>query len=115
MLDPLGKEQVFEILESLKSQEALTLIVVEHNVEQVAPMSDKVALIVGGKLVRFLPPDDAFGDLELLDRYGIAPPQITAFACQLRDEGLYRSRLPLTVGQALVPLRELLTREREHD
>ncbi len=111
MLDPLGKDFIFEILETLKRQEALTLIVVEHNIEQIAPLSDMMALIVDGELLMVAPPEEFFSDLELLERHDVYAPQVTAFACWLQEQRLYSGPLPLEVDQAAVLCKEVLERE----
>ena len=49
MLDPLGKDSIFDILADIKRETDLTVIVVEHNIEQVAPLSDLMVLVYEGK------------------------------------------------------------------
>jgi energy-coupling factor transporter ATP-binding protein EcfA2 len=39
MLDPLGKDAIFDILADVKREAEVTVVVVEHNVEQMAPPS----------------------------------------------------------------------------
>jgi energy-coupling factor transport system ATP-binding protein len=112
MLDPLGKDFIFEILETLKRQEALTLIVVEHNIEQIAPLSDMMALIVDGELLKVAPPEEFFSDLEFLERYDVYAPQVTAFASWLQEQRLYSGPLPLEVDQAAALCKEVLERGR---
>lgn len=42
MLDPLAREQIFSLLEELKEEEDFTLIVVEHNLENLFKLVDRV-------------------------------------------------------------------------
>jgi len=108
MLDPLGKDQIINILTTLKEQEAMTLIVVEHNIEQIAPLSDQIVLMADGKVLKSDSPQDFFCDIEPLERLGIAVPHITSFASNLLDLGLYEPPLPLTIEQAIGPCRLIL-------
>lgn len=51
MLDPKSKDEVFDILRSIKEDLQMTIIVVEHNIEKIAELADEVILIGGGKIL----------------------------------------------------------------
>jgi energy-coupling factor transporter ATP-binding protein EcfA2 len=101
MLDPLGKDFIFEIMTNLKKETNLTLIVVEHNIEEVAPLSDKIVLMYNGKVARDAPPAEFFEDSELLLELGIEPPQGTAFIDRLKRNGYYSGLLPVAFEDTL--------------
>ena len=84
MLDPLGKDFIFDILTNLKQEQDLTLIVIEHNIEQVAPLSDQMILMYDGNIAKLAPPDEFFENSEYLYQHGINPPQATAFLDELK-------------------------------
>jgi energy-coupling factor transporter ATP-binding protein EcfA2 len=95
MLDPLGKDFIFQILTNLKQEQDLTLIVVEHNIEQVAPLSDLMVLVVNRGIAKAAAPAEFFEDIEFLEAHGIQTPQATAFADLLKQQGLLEGSLPI--------------------
>ncbi len=95
MLDPLGKDLIFETLDNLKQQLDITIIVVEHNVEQLAPLADQIALVYGGQVLRVARPTEFFADVEYLLQHGVSTPEVTAFGQRLREKGLYQGALPI--------------------
>jgi len=87
MIDPLGKNFIFQILRTLKEEGNHTLIVVEHNIEQLAPLADQMILMYDGNVDKTTPPHEFFNDSDYLIERGIRPPESTAFVKWLRDEG----------------------------
>jgi energy-coupling factor transporter ATP-binding protein EcfA2 len=110
MLDPLGKDAIFSILADVKREADLTVIVVEHNVEQVAPLSDLMVLVHGGRVARVGPPDEFFQDCDFLVEHGIHPPQATAFLDRLRREGRFQGPLSPRLEDDVAALDDLLSR-----
>lgn len=109
MLDPLGKDFIFDILTNLKREQDLTLIVVEHNIEQVAPLSDLMVLMYDGNIAKATPPAEFFENSEFLIEHGINPPQATAFIDQLKHRDSYRGPLPVSLDDAIHLAQELIT------
>lgn len=95
MIDPLGKQFIFEILRKLKQAGDRTIIVVEHNIEQLAPLADQLALMEAGKIIRLAPPKEFFADPEFLLMHGVAPPEVTLFGAWLQKRGRYPANAPL--------------------
>lgn len=108
MLDPLGKDFIFDILTNLKKEHSLTLIVVEHNIEQVAPLSDNVVLMYDGNIAKAGPPAEFFEDSDFLYEHGINAPQATAFLDQLKKQRLYAGALPVDLEDAVQATTALL-------
>ncbi len=112
MLDPLGKDAIFSILADVKRETSMTIIVVEHNVEQVAPLSDLMVLMQGGRAVRVAPPEEFFQDCALLVEQGIQPPQATMFLDRLKQEGRYQGRLSARLEENVAAVRGVLEKAR---
>jgi energy-coupling factor transporter ATP-binding protein EcfA2 len=108
MLDPLGKDFIFDILTNLKKEHSLTLIVVEHNIEQVAPLSDKIVLMYEGNIAKEGPPAQFFENSDFLYDHGINAPQATAFLDQLKNQNLYTGILPVDLDSAVQQAAHLL-------
>lgn len=109
MLDPLGKDFIFDILTNLKKEQDLTLIVVEHNIEQVAPLSDLLVLMYDGNIAKAAPPAEFFENSEFLIEHGINPPQATAFMDQLKHRDSYNGPLPVNLDDVVNLTQELIT------
>lgn len=108
MLDPLGKDFIFDILTNLKKENSLTLIVVEHNIEQVAPLSDQVILMYEGNIAKAGPPAQFFENSDFLYEHGINAPQATAFLDQLKNQGIYMGALPVDLESSVQAATSLL-------
>jgi energy-coupling factor transport system ATP-binding protein len=101
MLDPLGKDFIFDILTNLKKEQDLTIIVIEHNVEQVAPLSDQIILMYKGNIAKMAPPAAFFENSAFLYEHGISPPMATAFLDELKRNQLYEGALPVGLDDAV--------------
>ena len=98
MIDPLGKQFIFDILRNLKEAGEHTLIVVEHNIEQLAPLSDQLLLMHEGQIARMAPPDEFFDNPNFLLERGLYVPEVTVFAHWLREEGQISDDRPSAPG-----------------
>ena len=87
MIDPLGKQFIFQILRTLKDAGEHTLLVVEHNIEQLAPLSDQLLLMHEGQVAKMAPPAEFFDEPAFLKERGISVPSVTSFTHWLRDAG----------------------------
>lgn len=79
MLDPVSKDYVFSLLQKMKEEMKLTIIVVEHNIEKLIELSDKLLLMKDGEVKRFEPVDTFFNDTAYLSDAGIKIPGIIEF------------------------------------
>ena len=75
MLDPKSKDEIFGILESIKRDLNMTIIVVEHNIEKIAELSDEVILMHDGKIVRHAPTAEFFQAVDLLEENSLKVPE----------------------------------------
>ena len=51
MLDPISRKRVFEVLEKLKKEQRNTIIVIEHSLENLIPLADRMVLLTNGELI----------------------------------------------------------------
>jgi energy-coupling factor transporter ATP-binding protein EcfA2 len=100
MIDPLGKNLIFEILRRLKEASEHTLIVVEHNVEQLAPLADKMLLMYEGLVDRYLPTKEFFADPSYLQARGVLAPESTEFVQWLIAEKALPASIDLPLDLA---------------
>ncbi len=95
-LDPRGKTEVLEMILRIKASLCPTVIMISHNMDEVAKYCDRIVVLSGGELVCDATPAQLFSNRELLLEHGIEMPQVTALACALADAGLDIDRGILT-------------------
>ena len=69
-LDPIGKAEVFETIHRLKEEKNVTVIVVEHEIEELAELADRILLFDKGHLIDQGKPIDLFRKVKLFEEYG---------------------------------------------
>jgi energy-coupling factor transport system ATP-binding protein len=88
-LDPIGKDEVFDVLERLRRERAITVVMVEHAAEQLADMADRIIVLQDGLLVDQGPPDQLYRNPVLFHRPDAErAPQISEVLFQLVQAGL---------------------------
>jgi energy-coupling factor transporter ATP-binding protein EcfA2 len=115
MLDPLGKDFIFDVLTKLREEVTMTLIVVEHNIAKIAPLVDRMALVYDGQVVKVGEPRDFFEDVDFLQEHHVDPPEVTALVHWLRKQGHYDGPLPLTLEQGESICRDVLSKGTTHE
>ena len=87
MLDPFGRRDCVEIMESLCRNEGITVINITHYMEEAA-RADRVIVINDGKVVLDGTPNEVFSNVDYLHSIGLEAPQGTELIYGLRDLGL---------------------------
>ena len=100
MLDPVSRERVFEVLARLRKERSITLILIEHALEHIIPLADRMVLLGDGKKLHEAPTREFFSDLSLLHQEGIHPPGAVEFSSYLRGKGELHAPPALTVAEA---------------
>lgn len=87
MLDPRGKKEVMDVIDRLRSQEGMTVIMITHFPEEAA-RADRVIALEKGAIVLDKPSDEALSDVETLRAYGLDAPLPARVAYELRRRGM---------------------------
>jgi len=99
MLDHKGTRLVLETVEQLKREHGLTIIAAEHRVEWAVEVADTVAVMSDGSIVMEGSPEEVFGQVEEVERYGVRPPGAAEVAYELRKWG-FEVRVPVRLKVA---------------
>ena len=94
-LDPQATHDILEIIGDLNRRFGITVIVAGHQVNEIAPLCNRVWLMNDGKLASDLPIDQAFTDLSRYSQLGVQVPELAQVA-----EQLGYSERPLTLDHA---------------
>ena len=98
-LDPIGKEEVFELARKLNREEGMTVIVAEHEAEVLAAYADRIVVLHQGEIVMVGTPSEVFSRGAELAKLGLRVPQATELAISLSAAGA--KDLPVTTDQAI--------------
>ncbi len=108
-LDPLGKRELMELLHRLHEQWCKTVVIVSHDMDEIAENCTRAAVFSEGEIKYVLPPRELFSHTEELRALGLDVP-LTAklclalkargvdVACDYTTEGFVRGVLALRKG-----------------
>jgi energy-coupling factor transport system ATP-binding protein len=109
-LDPVGKMEVFAVLEELRRSKSITIILVEHLTEEIVKHADRIMLLYNGKIERLEKTSKFFEDVDFVAEKGVPIPQVTELGHLLRSQGANLPTLPLTLDEAVGTYSHLLER-----
>jgi len=87
-LDPQGQAEIIRNIMSYKASNDATVILVTHNMEEIARSVDRIVLLGGGNLIMDDTPAVVFSEPERLSELGLAAPKAAMIAARLRTLGL---------------------------
>jgi len=109
MLDPVGTRQVFEVVDKLRKEAGITVLLAEQKVEKVAEFAERVFFIADGSIILEGDPSEVLSQVDELSIHGIEPPQVTMMEYEL--SGRRKTKLGTTIDDGERFLREYLSRE----
>jgi energy-coupling factor transporter ATP-binding protein EcfA2 len=115
MLDPLSRKRIFEVLAQLKREQHNTIIVIEHSLENLIPLADRMVFLSDGKLLLEEETHAFFQKIDILLEKGVYPPGAMHFFYELARAGYTSGFLPLTVEEAAEKLAGILAQPRLPD
>lgn len=98
-LDPRGRRDILDNIERLH-ESGITVILVSHNMEDVAYFCDRILVLNEGKLVGDGSPKEVFTQGAFLESIGLKPPEVTLLMQKLRQKGWGVREDVLTVEEA---------------
>ena len=87
-LDPAGCEQILENICDYREKTGATVLIVSHNMDDVARLSERIIVFDHGKIAMDGTPEEIFSQPERLISMGLTVPHSTAVAMGLRRLGL---------------------------
>ncbi len=107
MLDPVSRERVFAVLARLRKEREITMILIEHSLEHIIPLADRMVLLSNGRKLHEAPTRTFFSDLSLLRQEGIHLPGAVGFSGYLRESGATTDEPAISVEEAAQQARNL--------
>ena len=108
-LDPMGKAEVFEVVTRLRREAGTTIVMVEHELDRLAALADRLVVMSEGRIVAAGTPGELLADVELFLRTGgERPPAAAELQWRLRSAGWSFAGEPcLTVPSVVGRIRDL--------
>jgi len=87
-LDPGGQAEIIRNVMNYKNTHGATIILVTHNMEEIARSVDRIVLLDHGRVAMCGTPAQVFSESERLCELGLAAPKAAMIAARLRALGL---------------------------
>lgn len=101
-LDPFGREEIFEKIIKLHKEKGKTVVLVSHNMEDIARMANRLIVMDKGQVLLDGDPLDIFNNYhEQLTEAGVDVPPVSILVEHLRKKGLNASPNVLSVDDAV--------------
>lgn len=96
-LDPIAASDFIATLHKLHREFSLTVILIEHRLEEVMPLSDRLLILENGALLALEPPREAIKKLENREDLLLSMPCAVRLSHSLSGNG--KKEIPLTVRE----------------
>ena len=107
-LDPVGKDVLLSHIDAYHKESGNTVILVTHNMEDIARISDRVLVMNSSEAVMFDTPENVFSRVDELKAIGLRIPEITEITMKLKACGVSLPSGILTVEDAFKELIKLI-------
>jgi energy-coupling factor transporter ATP-binding protein EcfA2 len=108
-LDPRTAEEVMAAVDTLRRDNGITVIVVEHRLDLVGRYAERIVVMDHGRIVADGKVEDVLNsDFDRLTGLGIGLPKVSLLWSLLKRDGLVSERLPTHVESAVRMLSERL-------
>ncbi|MCM1305901.1 MAG: energy-coupling factor transporter ATPase [Bacteroides sp.] len=87
-LDPVGREEILALVKKLQREVSPTVIIVSHNMDDMAMLADRIIVLKDGEVVADSAPKKVFGNRRLIADAGLDLPTATRIADTLKERGI---------------------------
>jgi len=108
-LDPASALRLFKTLEKLNRDLDIAILLIEHRLDMVAEIADRVIIMHEGKILTDGSPEQAFAQKMVRD-IGIGIPKVMKLYMELKEAGLALGKPPITPDELKQQLEVLLKR-----
>lgn len=110
-LDPKGRESLMERFRQLHKERDITIVLISHNMDNIASYADNVIILNKGKVTMEAAPDEAFSQNELISKAGLELPEVKTIMNELARNGLEIPNNAYTMDKAVDEIIEALRRK----
>lgn len=87
-LDPSGRKEMYELIRRVKENCTPTIVIISHNMDEIADFADRIAVLDKGKLAYNLPPKELFTHKEELYKMGLELPLVVRLENYLKEKNI---------------------------
>ena len=87
-LDALGRQEILSYLKYLHQKMGLTIVLVSHNMDEVASLATRIVILNEGETISSGEPKEVFFEAEKLRQVGLDIPQSAALLLALKEKGI---------------------------
>lgn len=106
-LDPAGRAELLSLIKKLQKDVSPTVILVSHNMDDVAELADRVVVLKDGKIVADGTPKQIFSNRALISDIGLDVPTAARIVDRLQERGITLDKDIITMSQLKSALLEL--------
>jgi len=106
-LDPKGREDIIKIINDYRNISGATVIIISHNMEDMALIADKLLVMNKGNLAIFDTVENVFAKQDELLAMGLSVPMVTKVIGELSKLGVDIDKNIFTVSDAVEQLRRI--------
>lgn len=110
-LDPKGREALMEKFRRLHRERDTTIVLISHNMDNIASYADNVIILNKGKVTMEAPPEEVFTQKELITQAGLELPEVKTIMNELAQNGLEIQNNAYTMDKAVEEIIEALRRK----
>lgn len=110
-LDPKGRESLMERFRQLHKERDITIVLISHNMDNIASYADNVIILNKGKVTMEAAPEEAFSQNELISKAGLELPEVKTIMNELARNGLEIPNNAYTMDKAVDEIIEALRRK----
>jgi energy-coupling factor transport system ATP-binding protein len=110
-IDPIGSQQVLDLVARLAREENRTTLLVEHKIEELADLVDEMIVIDRGEILHRGTVREVLEHVEYIDSVGLSVPQVTLLCARLRTAGWSVEELPIGAEEAARVLSPLIDQD----
>ena len=112
-LDADGRGEFYQYLRRVQQKEGVTVILVSHDMSEVALLADQLFVLHNGHLVAQGSPRAVFAQDSMLREWGLMQPPLSELLGLLRKQGLAIPERVFTLEEAFSALQEIRTIQHE--
>lgn len=98
-LDPEGKKDILALVKRLQKTMCPTVIFISHNMDDVASLCDRVAVLNDGRLLTVGEPRAVFSDAKAIIEAGLELPTATLIQKKLENKGINFSKTAIKIEE----------------
>ncbi len=111
-LDADARAEFYSYLRRVQEEYGVTIILVSHDMAEVATLADWLVVLHNGHLVMQGTPRSIFTQGDLLRKWGLMPPPLSELLTELRKEGMAIPENVFTLEEAFAVLEDICKKSR---